>query len=393
MTYQDLETPCFILDRKELEDSCIGFRTALAPFFREAIVGYSVKTNSLPYSMKVACQSACYAEVVSYDEYQLALACGFEKNRIIYNGPMKSKDTFLDAIRNGAIVNIETFREIEWLRDLPQGESYGVGIRINVNLSNVSPDDSNHEDDDSRFGFSYESGDLRKAVEQISSVSCVRITGVHIHRTSKTRSLECYKNIINYAMPILKKLGISVDYVDVGGGYFGKMPNKPLYSDYANVINETLARYIDPQNTTIIVEPGNALVAGPYSYLISVFDVKQHDGQYYVTTDGTRNDVDPFFRKTTYFYEVEGPISVQRVSKQIVSGCTCLENDRLFDVENTPLLTTSNRLYFKWVGAYTMTLSPMFIRFLPNVYVKEDNEYTLVRSRWTAEQQMNNSIL
>ena len=32
---------------------------------------------------------------------------------------MKSKSTFLEAIAGGAIVNIETKREIEWLKELP----------------------------------------------------------------------------------------------------------------------------------------------------------------------------------------------------------------------------------------------------------------------------------
>ena len=56
--------------------------------------------------------------MVSHDEYELAVFCGFRPDQIIYNGPMKSKETFLDAVRNGAIVNIETKRELHWLEEL-----------------------------------------------------------------------------------------------------------------------------------------------------------------------------------------------------------------------------------------------------------------------------------
>ena len=59
-----------------------------------------------------------YAEVVSYDEYNLVLKCGFDKSHIIYNGPMKDKASFIDALENGAIVNIETKRELDWLLEL-----------------------------------------------------------------------------------------------------------------------------------------------------------------------------------------------------------------------------------------------------------------------------------
>lgn len=100
----DLQTPCFILDPEELERSVKGFQRALDKNFSNSVVGYSVKTNSLPKCMKLAKEMGAYAEVVSHDEYELALLCGFEKQHIVYNGPMKSKETFLDAVVNGATI-------------------------------------------------------------------------------------------------------------------------------------------------------------------------------------------------------------------------------------------------------------------------------------------------
>ena len=54
----------------------------------------------------------CYAEVVSDDEYNLAKSIGVEKKQIIYNGLAKSKDTFLEAVRNHAVVNVDAEYEI-----------------------------------------------------------------------------------------------------------------------------------------------------------------------------------------------------------------------------------------------------------------------------------------
>ena len=47
---------------------------------------------------------------------------------IVFNGPMKSKSQFLEAVMGGAIVNIETHREIAWLKELPIDGHYKVGI-------------------------------------------------------------------------------------------------------------------------------------------------------------------------------------------------------------------------------------------------------------------------
>ena len=152
----ELEKPCFILDKQELEKSITGFQDALSVNFQDHIVGYSVKTNSTISSMMLANKYGCYAEVVSHDEYNLALSCGFSKDHIIYNGPMKSKETFIDAIIHGAIVNIESMRELTWLKELPKNTKHRIGIRLNINISRISPNDADGENDNSRFGFSDE---------------------------------------------------------------------------------------------------------------------------------------------------------------------------------------------------------------------------------------------
>lgn len=190
----DLSTPCFILDPKELERSVCGFQEALNSKFGNSIVGYSVKTNSVPFCLKCAGKLGAYAEVVSSDEYELALACGFDKDNIIYNGPLKSKETFIDAILHGAIVNIETKRELSWLKELPHDKKYNVGLRVNINISHVSPEDADGENDNSRFGFSDETEELKDALSFIEQIDNVELAGLHIHRTTHSRSVRFYKN-------------------------------------------------------------------------------------------------------------------------------------------------------------------------------------------------------
>lgn len=75
--YNNVQTPCFVLDVAELKKSIGGFRNALNSNFKHSIIGYSVKTNSTPYCMRKAGDFGAYAEVVSHDEYELAMLCGF----------------------------------------------------------------------------------------------------------------------------------------------------------------------------------------------------------------------------------------------------------------------------------------------------------------------------
>lgn len=388
---KNLQTPCFILDKEELEKSVKGYQDALKSNFKRSIVGYSVKTNSLPACMKLAGEMGAYAEVVSHDEWELARLCGFDRQHIVYNGPMKSKETFLDAVEHGAIVNIETKRELEWLKELDDQVSDGskkfqVGIRLNINISHVSPEDADGENDNSRFGFSDETNEFADAIALIAKMPNVELAGLHIHRTAHSRSIRFYKQSIAFACKIIEKYGLKLDYLDVGGGYFGIFPNKPTYQEYSDAFFEVLTSH-GLQDLCVIVEPGNALVASCFAFLSEVIDVKHVEEKlWFATTDGSRNDLDPFFKKSGYlsdvFYDHETPV----VKEQIVSGCTCLEYDRMFTLTDKPILSVGDRIYYRNVGAYTMCLSPMFIRYIPNIYLKNKGDYTLVREKWTAKE-------
>lgn len=383
---KDLQTPCFILDEEELAKSVKGYQDALKSNFVRSIVSYSVKTNSVPACMKLAGEMGAYAEVVSHDEWELARLCGFDQQHIVYNGPMKSKETFLDAVEHGAIVNIETKRELEWLKELPNNGSYRVGIRLNINISYVSPEDADGDNDNSRFGFSDETNEFADAVALIGKLPNVELAGLHIHRTAHSRSIRFYKQSIAFACNIIEKHGLKLDYLDVGGGYFGIFPDKPTYQEYSDAFYEVLTEH-RLQNLCVIVEPGNAIVASCFAFLSEVIDVKHvEDELWFATTDGSRNDLDPFFKKSGYLSEVHYAHETPVVKEQIVSGCTCLEYDRMFTLSGKPLLSVGDRIYYRNVGAYTMCLSPMFIRYIPNIYLKNKGYYTLVREKWTAKE-------
>ena len=391
--YNQLETPCYVLDVEDLKRSVVGFQTALKSHFNDVVVGYSVKTNSTPYCIHKAMVFGAYAEVVSHDEYELALLCGCPKNKIIYNGPMKSKETFLDALEHGAIVNIETKRELDWLKELDWGINAKVGLRLNINITRVSPDDADGDDDNSRFGFSDETSEFNDAIDYISKLPNVSLSGIHIHRTAHSRSVRFYRQLISHACDVIRKHDLALDYMDIGGGYFGIFPNKPTYQDYSDAFHEVLKAH-ELERLKLIVEPGNALVASCFTFVSEVIDRKQvEQGLWFITTDGSRNDIDPFFKKSGYLDEEIYQHDTPNVRKQIVSGCTCLEYDRLFSLSGKPLLEIGDRIAYHNVGAYTMCLTPMFIRYLPNIYAMEHGHCKLVREKWTAREFLQKSVV
>lgn len=385
---KELETPCFIINSQLFCDNVNELKKAMDEGFKSSILAYSVKTNALPYMLSLACACGLYAEVVSEDEYLLAKSVGFLSERIVYNGPLKSKESFLDALRNGSYVNLETKRELEWLNEEGIPNNCNLGIRINIDLKKLGLEDSKNGNAESRFGFDAENGELENAIKIINDAG-LKICGIHMHRSTPTRSLAVYEAICKYARKIIEKFNLNVSYIDIGGGYYGKMPGKPEYIDYVRTIHDNLKI----ENAIIIMEPGNALLASPIDYIMSVIDQKLIDKKNILTCDGTRLDIDPFFHKENYKYELLKIRSTQQEDQQFLYGCTCLENDVITELKKESKLEIGDRIRMKWEGAYTMALTPNFIRFLPRVYVYDGNSYSLVREKWGTNEWVQKTIM
>ena len=102
--------------------------------------------------------------------------------------------------------------------------------------------------------------------------------------------------------------------------------------------------------------------------------------------DGSRNDIDPFFHKSDYFKTFLSDNKDRKKSqKQVYVGCTCLENDRLFEMNDFYDSEVGDVIKFSFVGAYTICLSPLFIRYFPRVYIQKENEVYLAREEWNED--------
>lgn len=157
--YSEVRTPYYVIHKGELDENFRKLTDALDKHWNNYTIGYSYKTNALPWIIKHFSSLGCYAETVSEDEYNLAKLIGVEKNKIIYNGPIKTKATFTDALRNKCIVNIDSQREINWLDEIEE-EKRIVGIRVNFDIEKMCPGQSQCPIDGGRFGFCYENGEF-----------------------------------------------------------------------------------------------------------------------------------------------------------------------------------------------------------------------------------------
>lgn len=382
-----MKTPYFLISKQEFDNNVAGLNRAIERHWKNTIVGYSVKSNGMPWVLKYMKSQGFYGEVVSDDEYTLAKACGFPINKIIYNGIAKEEESFKEAVVGGAIVNIDSWREVRWIKELPAEVEKRIGIRVNFDLEKMCPGQTAGGKEGSRFGLSYENGDLQKVVGELNALPNCNIFGLHMHNSVPTRSLDAYCAISRKACEIARVLNLDLDYVDIGGGYFGGLENRPNYMNYFAVIADTLSEQFDKEKVTLIVEPGQSILATAISYVTSVVDVKDTVYNRFVITDGGRTQIDPMFRKSSHFYEISAKGYENRniQPKQVVSGFTCVEGDRLFTLFDQPELKEGDNIVYHKIGAYTYTSASQFIKFLPSIYVEDENGIHIVCKKWVAE--------
>ncbi len=398
------ETPAFVIDGEVLDGFVDRFAAALESWWPHSLLSYSFKTNSLPWLISYMRERGVWAEVVSDAEYELALALGYAPHRIVYNGPIKGRRRLRAALRAGSIVNLDAKREVTWTAELAREPAAGaaegggsaesvaedaapgpaplaVGLRVNWDLEALRPGESTTGAEGSRFGFNADNGELDAAIDELTAAG-VRIAGLHMHRNSATQSLGVYEASAGLAARLVAERGLDLDWLDIGGGFFGSVDGSPAFGDYVRVIRRAVEGVIDPERTRLIVEPGGSLVAVPFEFHASVLDVKRVGGTVFAITDASRTDVDPLFRRRRDYDVRLSTASTETLPEQIVAGFTCMEEDRITRLRDAPALAVGDRLVLSTVGAYTMSYQSTFIEFLPAVHVRRDGRYTQVRRRW-----------
>ncbi len=380
--WSSLETPCFVFDEPELRENFLGFDRALKQSWSPlARVAYSVKTNPFAWIIETARGCGCMAEVVSGEEFALALECGFEPRDVIFNGPIKTEDWLTWSLANGSIVNLDSAPDVATVCSYAsEHPGVRVGVRANIELERFCPGQTITGPRGGRFGFSFENGELGRVIKELRS-SGAEVAGLHMHVTTLSRSLEVYRVLAEHAVDIARTYALELRWIDMGGGFYGGGPrNEGAYERYADTMASILRTVADPDQCALYVEPGGAVVCTPGRYVGKVVDIKDTTADRFVTCELSRINIDHEMKKTSYPLHL---ITDQQQSHphQVLCGYTCMESDRLCDLSDAPQLSLGDTVVIDFAGAYSMSFTPeFFIERPPAVYVRDERgACTLVR--------------
>ncbi len=386
-----LGTSFYIFHVKKVEENLRSLYQSFSKRYPNVVIGYSYKTNYLPYLCKRMQQLGAYAEVVSRLEYDLALTIGQPPEQIIFNGPLKTYEDICLALDQGSIVNLDSFYEVDHIRNYclsHPNELVNVGLRVNFDLKDglSSPLQNGYEV--SRFGFCVENGNVERAIEQLKQVENVKVVGLHGH-FSTNRSLSVYQKITENLSTLAKKYLLdSLEYIDIGGGMYGEVPTTfpmndvPTFDDYARVVCEVMVREWGGVNgPQLILEPGIALVANAFQFVSQVIDVKENNGQKFVLVDGSVHNIKPTMHRYNLPTKIISNKDFSIWETFHIVGYTCMEKDYLLFNHNDWLPEPGDFIVFDHVGAYTIVFNPPFIKERPAVVACDGEQFFVIRRK------------
>ncbi len=388
-------SPLFIYSEKTIRRTYKEAFRAFSSRYPNVLFSWSYKTNYLNAICNIFHQEGSWAEVVSGFEYQKALANGVKGDRIIFNGPDKSRADLQLAVENGSLIHIDHFDELYELIEVA-GETQTrpqVAIRVNMDTGIYPAWD--------RFGFNYENGEAWDALNRIMHCENLELAGLHTHIGTYIMGTEPYRiaatKLAELAVGLERKFSHHIRYIDMGGGfasrntlkggYYPGSDTTPSFEDYAEAIVSVLmkADFHPDHLPLLILETGRALIDDAGFLAGTVIATKRlADGQRASILDA---GVNLLFTSFWYDHDIRPakPVSDQ-TEETAFFGPLCMNIDVIRKSTLFPLLKKGDPFVIQRVGAYNNTQWLQFITLRPNVVlIDKDSEVHVIRKEETLD--------
>ena len=387
-------SPLFIFSERTLRRTIRNARRAFEVRYPKVRFAWSYKTNYLDAICRIFHDEGSWAEVVSEYEYEMARRLDIPGERIIFNGPHKSREALKLAFSEGASVHLDSHDELYLAEQVAEelGKEVEVGMRLNMDTGVYPPW--------SRFGFNLDNGEAWGALQRLKMGGKLRLKGIHSHLGTFILDPAVYRNAVSKLADFAKKakeLDFDIEYIDVGGGFASKntLHNQyapgdeanPSFDDYAEMVSSALLEADFPTDClpTLVLETGRALV-DESGFLASkiVTNKRLPSGLKTTVIDAGVNILFTSFwykHKITPVDDYHGTLE-----ETVLYGPLCMNIDVVRPTVLLPPLSPGDAVVIHPVGAYNVTQWMQFIRMRPAiVLIGEDGKVCKVRDAETID--------
>lgn len=353
---REFGTPCYVYSRAALEDAYRQFSDACAG--RDALICYALKANSNLAVLKVLADLGAGFDIVSGGELARVRAAGGAPARVVFSGVGKSEAEIRDALAAGILCfNVESEAELDRISALASSlrKTAAISLRVNPDVDARTHAYISTGLKDNKFGIAH--GDALRLYRKAAQLPGIRIAGIDCHIGSQLTETEPFLAALDRILALidrLKKAGIEIEHLDLGGGLGVRYRNEepPAIAEYLGALFKRLGR----RKLKIVFEPGRVLVANAGLLLTRVEYLKHGETKNFAIIDAAMNDL---MRPALYsaWHRIE-PVRSRAGKAQAydVVGPVCetgdfLGKNRRLCIEQGDLLAIHS------AGAYGMSMS------------------------------------
>lgn len=370
--------------------------------------------STVCYASKAFCCTGIYsllgplglgADVVSGGELYTALKGGMSADRIYFHGNNKTENEIAYAIEQGVeCFVVDSERELSLIEKYAE-KPQNVLVRVNPGVEAHTHRFIQTTLTDSKFGFSIADGTAERIILSVKDYNNIRFVGIACHIGSQIfepQSFEIAVDKMTDFIVRLNSLGVSVERLDLGGGYgihYIKQ-DKPLTPEqYMTNTVKYLKSAIARRKISaphLIVEPGRSVVGEAGITLYTVGAIKHIKGvKTYAAVDGGMFDNPRVsLYDAQYTAVVCDKADVTATAEYSIAGKCCESGDVLIDGIKLPELKSGDVLAVLSTGAYHYSMASNYNRNAvpPVVAVKNGRSEYMVKPQ-TYEDIIRNDVI
>jgi diaminopimelate decarboxylase len=350
------------------------------------IICFALKANPNSAIIRLLAKNGCGADVVSGGELYRAIRAGVDPKKIVYAGVGKTEDEIRYSLKNKILMfNVESDNELLEMDRIAgtMRVRAPVALRVNPDIDPQTHPYISTGLKQHKFGIPIENA--LEFYELAVSLKNIKVVGVHKHIGSQITSITPFIDAINRILLLIDSLirqGISIQYLDIGGGlgitYKDEKP--PLPSQLAKSIMPLISKH----NLTLIAEPGRSIVGNAGILVTKVLYLKKSANKVFVIVDAGMNDL---IRPSIYgaYHNIQPVVKKNRtkITADIV-GPICESGDFLAKDRQIPAVRQGEYLAVMSAGAYGYSMSSNYnSRPRPAEILVKDGNFAVVHKRET----------
>ncbi len=395
---QTYPTPFHIYDEAGIRATARAVNRAFAwnEGFREY---FAVKATPTPQILDILREEGCGVDCSSLTELMMSQRCGFQGEEIMFSSNETPAEEFVKANELGAIINLDDFTHIDFLKDtigyIPETIScrYNPGGVFQLGESKEGFQVMDNPGD-AKYGMT--KPQLFEAFRKLKAMGA-KYFGIHAFLASNTISNDYYPalagQLFELAVELKEATGADIRFINLSGGVgVPYRPEQPA-NDIA-VIGEGVHKKFDEilvpagmGNVRLCTEMGRFMLA-PNGHLVTRAIHEKHTYKEYIGVDAcAANLMRPAIYGAYHHITVMGKENAPCDHKYDVVGSLCENCDKFAVDRMLPKIDIGDLLVIHDTGAHGFSMGYNYNGRLRSaeLLLQEDGNVRMIRRAETPE--------